>query len=129
MSSHKNTPYLKHILEAISDTEHSLRNLSKRDFEENKDVKDATIRRIEVIGEAVKNISNDFKTKHPEVEWKKIAGLRDILIHEYFGIDLNIVWDIIINKIPKYLSIYAFNQSSSSLLVSMSSLKSSLSLN
>ena len=101
MSSHKNTPYLKHILEAISDTEHSIRNLSKRDFEENKDVKDATIRRIEVIGEAVKNISNDFKTKHPEVEWKKIAGSRDVMIHAYFNVDLGVVWNITKDDLPK----------------------------
>ena len=63
MSSHDNIPYLKHILDAINDAEFSIKNLSKKQFTENKDVKDATIRRIEIIGEAVKNISSEFKIK------------------------------------------------------------------
>jgi len=77
MSVHSNEIYLKHILAAIFDIESSTRKLSKNKFKENKDIKDATVRRIEVIGEAVKNLSKDFKDKYPEVEWKKIAGARD----------------------------------------------------
>ena len=63
---------------------------------------DATVRNLEVIGEAVKRIPEHVKNKHPDVEWKKIAGLRDILIHEYFGVDLEVVWDIIRNKLPEF---------------------------
>lgn len=100
MSHHYNAPYLKHVLEAISDIEHSLKNLSKKEFKENKDIKDATVRRIEVIGEAVKNISPALKEKHLDVEWKKIAGSRDIMIHAYFNVDLDIVWDIAKNDLP-----------------------------
>lgn len=55
---------------------------------------------LEIIGEAVENLPKQFKAKHSEVEWKKIAGLRDILAHEYFGIDLEIIIDIIENKLP-----------------------------
>lgn len=71
------------------------------DFTKNDLIKDGVIRNLEIVGEAVKNIPQTIKTKHPKVEWKKIAGLRDILIHEYFGINLEIVWDIVKNKIPQ----------------------------
>lgn len=96
-----NIPYFKHVLDAIADTESSLKGLSKKKFKENKDVKDATIRRIEIIGEAVKNISSDLKNKHPEVEWKKIASSRDRMIHAYFSVDLDIVWNIARKGMPK----------------------------
>ncbi len=61
---------------------------------------DAVIRNLEVIGEAVKNVPEDIRQQYPETEWRKIAGLRDILIHRYFGIDTEIIWDIIQNKLP-----------------------------
>ncbi len=61
---------------------------------------DAVIRNLEIIGEAVKNIPDDIRASHPEVGWKRIAGLRDILIHQYFGIDHDIIWDILQNKLP-----------------------------
>jgi len=60
----------------------------------------AIVRSIEVIGEASKKIDQEFKSDHPHIEWKKMAGTRDKLIHDYFGIDYDIVWDIIENKIP-----------------------------
>jgi uncharacterized protein with HEPN domain len=58
------------------------------------------VRNLEVIGEAVKQLRADVRSAHPDVEWQKIAGLRDILIHAYFGIDLDIVWDVVSNKLP-----------------------------
>ncbi len=60
----------------------------------------AVVRSIEIIGEASKKIDDEFKSTHNHIEWKKIAGTRDKLIHDYFGIDYDIVWDIIENKIP-----------------------------
>ena len=60
----------------------------------------AIVRSIEIIGEASKKIDEEFKSDHPHIEWKKMAGTRDKLIHDYFGIDYDIVWDIIENKIP-----------------------------
>src|SRR3989338_3945772 len=100
MKYHENLPYMKHILDAIADIEDSVKKLSKQEFKRNKDTKDATIRRIEIIGEAVKNISKEFKQKHPKIEWARIAGTRDIMIHAYFSVDLDIVWGIVKNDLP-----------------------------
>lgn len=63
-------------------------------------LQDAVIRRIEIIGEAVKNIPDGIKGKYPEIPWKEIAGMRDILIHEYFGIDLELTWEVVTRDIP-----------------------------
>ena len=59
------------------------------------------IRNFEIIGEAVKHISDDLRRQHPSVPWKQIAGMRDEMIHEYFGVDLTIVWDTVQNDLPK----------------------------
>ena len=61
---------------------------------------DAVVRNLEIIGEAVKQLPADIRAQHPEVDWKRLAGLRNVLIHEYFGIDLEIVWDILQSKLP-----------------------------
>jgi uncharacterized protein with HEPN domain len=70
------------------------------EFIENQMLIDAVVRNLEIIGEATKNLPDDIRQKYPQVEWRKIAGLRDIVIHGYFGIDYEILWDIIQNKIP-----------------------------
>jgi uncharacterized protein with HEPN domain len=61
---------------------------------------DAVIRNLEIIGEAVKNVPNEIRDQYPNIEWKRIAGLRDVLIQKYSSIDLDIVWDIVQNKLP-----------------------------
>ena len=71
------------------------------DFSNNELIQDGVIRNLEIIGEAVKNLPDDVKKDYPEVEWRKIAGLRDILIHAYFGVDLEVIWDIVKNKVPE----------------------------
>lgn len=62
---------------------------------------DAILRNIEIIGEAVKNIPEEIKNKNNYIEWKKIAGLRDVVIHDYFGLNNELIWDVIKNKIPE----------------------------
>lgn len=100
MTEHEDLPYIKHILDAIKDIHASISGLTKSQFVKRKDVKEANIRRIEIIGEAVKNISGILKAKHPEIEWAKIAGTRDKMVHHYFGVDLDVVWEILKRDIP-----------------------------
>ena len=100
MTKKEDLVFIKHILNAINDLLSSIKSLSKKEFIESKDIKDATIRRIEIIGEAVKNISEETKNRYPKIEWKKIIGTRDRLIHAYFNVDLDITWDIIKHNIP-----------------------------
>jgi uncharacterized protein with HEPN domain len=92
--------YLDDILEATRKITVYTGSLSKAAFLEDEKTLDAVVRNLEVIGEAVKKLPENLRAKHSAVEWKKIAGLRDILIHEYFGLDAEIVWDIVQNKVP-----------------------------
>ncbi len=92
--------FISHILDNITLIEKSIKNLSKRDFENNRDILDATIRRIEVIGEAAKNLTSEFIDKYKNIEWKKIVGMRDKMIHHYFGVDIGIIWKTINEDIP-----------------------------
>ena len=64
-------------------------------------VQDAVIRNLEIIGEAAKKIDKEFKNKYPNIEWKKITGMRDVLIHDYMGVDVVIVWMVIKNRLPQ----------------------------
>jgi len=93
--------YLNDILECIEKIEKYTKGVSYEKFAKSTLIEDAVIRNLEVIGEAVKKIPADVKREYSGIEWKKISGLRDVLIHEYFGINLEIVWDIIVNKIPE----------------------------
>ncbi len=61
---------------------------------------DAVIRNLEILGEAVKHLSPELRQAHPEIPWKRIAGMRDEMIHEYFGVDLNIVWNVVAQHVP-----------------------------
>lgn len=65
---------------------------------------DATLRKLEIIGQGVKNLSDATKTQQPDIPWKRIAGLRDKVIHDYFGVDLNIVWAVVDIELPKLRS-------------------------
>jgi len=87
--------FIEHILESIERIGEYIKGITKNQFGNSIKTQDAVIRRIEVIGEAVKNIPDGVKKKHPDVPWKKIAGMRDILIHEYFGVDLELTWKVV----------------------------------
>ena len=93
--------FIEHILESISLVGQYISELSKKDFLQSKEVQDATIRRIEIIGEATKQIANDLREKYPEIKWREIMAMRNLLIHEYFRVDLGIVWQIVENELPK----------------------------
>lgn len=94
--------FIEDIIENIKLIEDSTRNLSKLEFTSDRLIIDATIRRLEVIGEAVKNIPDFFRDKYKEIPWRKIAGLRDIIIHAYFNIDLDTTWDILKINLPDF---------------------------
>ena len=80
--------------------ERYIENKAVVDFFDSVQLLDSVIRRIEIIGEAVKNIPDEIKAEYPEIPWKEIAGMHDILIHEYFGIDLELTWEVVTRDIP-----------------------------
>jgi len=93
--------FLKHILESIEEAEGFVENTSEEEFSRDVKTQDAVARRIEIIGEAVKNLPESFKKKYPEIEWREIAGMRDKLIHHYFGIEMSVVWSTSKKDLPK----------------------------
>jgi len=93
---------LKHILDECNFIQDVITSeLTKNDFLDNETLKRAVVRSLEIIGEATKKIPADIKCRWKEVQWRNMAGMRDKLIHDYFGINYSIVWDVIKNKIPE----------------------------
>ena len=92
----KTTPeLLKHIRDECDFLLKESEKLSKENFLEDETLKRAFSRSLEIIGEATKNIPNEFKINHKEIDWKGMAGLRDVLIHQYFGVDYELVWEVV----------------------------------
>jgi uncharacterized protein with HEPN domain len=95
-----NEVFLRHVLDEITFLLEHTRALSFADLMEDAVLQRACARSFEIMGEAVKNLSSDFRRKHKEIDWKNIAGMRDKLIHQYFGVNWNILWNVIKEKLP-----------------------------
>ncbi len=93
--------FIEDILNSIKNIEEFSKNLDKEKFSKDNLRQSAIIRQLEIIGEAVKNIPHSFREKYPSIAWKDIAGLRDILNHAYFGVNLDRIWNIIEHDLPK----------------------------
>jgi uncharacterized protein with HEPN domain len=94
------TIYLKDILEAMESIEKFVENMNLDSFKEDDKTSSAVIRKFEIIGEAAKNVNEEIRDKYPEIPWKEMAGMRDKLIHFYFGIKYELVWRTIKDVIP-----------------------------
>jgi uncharacterized protein with HEPN domain len=92
--------YLLHILEAIEKIEGYIAPVDFDDFTDNNMMIDAVVRELEIMGEAARNLSQSFQDKHFEIPWYKIKAMRNVLIHEYFGVNLKVVWDTCKNDVP-----------------------------
>jgi uncharacterized protein with HEPN domain len=92
--------FVEDILQSITKIEEYTENLKKEEFFQDSLTQDAVLRRFEIMGEAVKNLPEDFRLNHPDVPWRQIAGLRDVLIHGYFGVNLGRVWLAIEKDLP-----------------------------
>ena len=87
--------YVEDILECIAKIEEYTEDITESGFYENTQAQDAVLRRLEIIGEAVKHVPQDIRDKYPEIPWKKVAGMRDVLIHAYFGVNVKRVWEVV----------------------------------
>ncbi len=94
--------FLEHILESIELIEKRMQNVSVEEFAKNIDLQDMAARRLEIIGEAVRKLPQEFRAAHAEINWNKPADMRSMLIHGYFQVDLDIVWDTIANDLPPF---------------------------
>ena len=114
MSKRKPDVYLQDILERIKHIQKFLDGVSEDEFYENVEKQDAVLRRLEIIGEAVKHLPEEIRENHPDIPWRQIAGMRDIIIHEYFGVTLEMIWIVatvdILDLKTKMDEIIKFNQ-------------------
>lgn len=92
--------YLAHILESIENIELFVKP-GQEEFYSSKLIQHAVMRNLEILGEATKKISQEFRNKNDNIPWREMAGLRDVLIHNYLGIDLRIVWNVVEIELPK----------------------------
>lgn len=94
------TVYLRDILDSIQAIENYLADMDEKVFLEDAKTQDSVIRRLEIIGEAVRSIPADWRSQYPNIPWRSIAGMRDVLIHGYFGVNMERVWETASNDLP-----------------------------
>ena len=92
--------YLRHALDEMTYLVERTQGLTQDRFLQDATLQRAFVRSLEIIGEAVKNVPDDFRQRYGYIDWRAIAGMRDRLIHGYFGVDYDIVWDVVIHKVP-----------------------------
>ena len=93
--------YIEDILESLKLIADYVRDIDEDEFYNNIQIQDAVIRRFEIIGEATKQVPQNFRSQYPHIPWRKMAGLRDVLIHHYFGVNVERVWKMIKNDLDK----------------------------
>jgi uncharacterized protein with HEPN domain len=101
MSERSYKLFVEDILEAMDKIDRYTEGLTSDSFAESEMVIDAVVRNLEVIGEASRYIPEDVRDKYPDIPWKRMVGLRNIVIHQYFGVDLSIVWEVVSRNLPE----------------------------
>lgn len=100
MAKRQPSVYLDDIIESIEHIERFVSGVTQPEFEANIEKQDAVIRRLAIIGEAIKKIPDNIRASYPEVPWRDAAGLRDVVIHEYFGVSLEVIWGVAVRELP-----------------------------
>lgn len=100
MTQRQLSEFLQDILDTIADIEIFTENVELEAFQANREKVLAVVKSIEILGEAVKKVPDDIRNQYPDIPWKSIAGMRDVLVHEYWGIDVNIIWATVQEGLP-----------------------------
>jgi len=104
MSERRDTDLVADISDAARRIEEYIRGMTFEEFEKDTKTQDAVVRNIEIVGEAVKRLSGGFKRRHPDVPWKQMAGMHDVVVHRYFGVAIDIVWRVAKKDLPEAIA-------------------------